>query len=466
MKTRNLAYLFLAALLLGNALFGYRLYSRETPKDADAVMEKLDLFMDVFQQLRANYVDAEEVDIDSLFDNAIKGMVLSLDPFSEFMTPNEFQEFQNQEEDAFGGIGVQVHLVDGVLTVSSTMKGTPAAAAGILAGDRILAIDGEPQQNRALDAIVSKLRGEPGTSVKLAIQREGETKTFDVVLERARIENESVSDVHVIEGTKTGFLRIDWFMDPTAKQFIAALKSLVEQGIDSLIIDLRDNPGGRVDICVDILSCILPEDSLVATLEGRTPAMNTQYKTHASDFRLDEKIPIAVLGDRGTASAAEITISCLRDYHRAVFIGDRTFGKALVQDVKDLGGGRAVKFTIAKYYTKLRTPIQGRGIRPDIEDRLRRKDFIAIYNAKNAGGADAVDPNVKTALEFFASGAQWPEYQGEAEGDYDDLLPQWKRDGQRHYRFFEDSAEPSDEDGEAAEAEDLDAPKETEESLP
>ncbi|GEM_PF-1548407 len=434
---KNLIYVLLSALLIGNAFFGYRLYSRETPKDTEVTMEKLQLLMDVFQQVRANYVDEKDINIDELFDNAIKGMVFSLDPFSEFMNTKEFQDFQRESHDTFGGIGVQIHMQDGLVTVSSALKNTPAAAAGVLAGDQIIAVDDTDTTSMKMENVVKLLRGEPGTKVTITVRRSEEPEPIKIEIIRAMIENLSVSGEHIIEGTKTGYVRIETFLEPTAKQFEEAVKSLEVQGIDSLIIDLRDNPGGQVDSSVDILSYLLPPNSLVATLEGRTPQMNHEYTTHATGYRFPADIPIVVLGNRGTASAAEITISCLRDYHRAAFIGERTFGKALVQDIKDLPGGNAVKFTVAKYYTKLRTPIQGLGIRPDIEDKLTRKDIKAIFEAKSNQESDQVDPNIKTALKFFADGAEWTVYEGKPEGDYDDVLPQWQRDENRRYRMYE-----------------------------
>lgn len=239
---KKLLYSILVVALLANAFFGFRVYSLEIPNDTKEILEKMELFVDVLQQVRANYVDEDEVDIDSLFNSAIKGMVYSLDPFSQFMTPDEFNEFLKQEDDSFGGIGVQVHMQDGLLTVSSVLRGTPAAEAGVLAGDQITAIDGVDQKGKALDEIVGKLRGAPGSKVTVTIKRPDEAEPIEVTLARAIIENESVSDVHVIEGTRTGFLRIDWFMEPTAKQFEKALKELEVKGIDSLIIDVRNNP--------------------------------------------------------------------------------------------------------------------------------------------------------------------------------------------------------------------------------
>lgn len=434
---KKLLYSILVVALLANAFFGFRVYSLEIPNDTKEILEKMELFVDVLQQVRANYVDEDEVDIDSLFNSAIKGMVYSLDPFSQFMTPDEFNEFLKQEDDSFGGIGVQVHMQDGLLTVSSVLRGTPAAEAGVLAGDQITAIDGVDQKGKALDEIVGKLRGAPGSKVTVTIKRPDEAEPIEVPLARAIIENESVSDVHVIEGTRTGFLRIDWFMEPTAKQFEKALKELEVKGIDSLIIDVRNNPGGRVDTCVEILSYFLKPNDLIATLEGRNSNVSSVYKAAPTEYHFPDDLPIAILGDRGSASAAEIMISTLRDYHRAVFIGERTFGKALVQDVRDLGGGNALKFTIAKYYTKEHTPIQGIGIKPDIESKLVRKDYIAIMKAKSKAEADTLDPNVQAALEFFRNGAQWDVYKGNPAGDYPDLLPQWQKDETKHYKLYD-----------------------------
>ena len=200
---------------------------------------------------------------------------------------------------------------------------------------------------------------------------------------------------------------------------------------------MRNNPGGRVDTCVEILSYFLKPNDLIATLEGRNSNVSSVYKAAPTEYHFPDDLPIAILGDRGSASAAEIMISTLRDYHRAVFIGERTFGKALVQDVRDLGGGNALKFTIAKYYTKEHTPIQGIGIKPDIESKLVRKDYIAIMKAKSKAEADTLDPNVQAALEFFRNGAQWDVYKGNPAGDYPDLLPQWQKDETKHYKLYD-----------------------------
>ncbi|MCQ2397071.1 MAG: S41 family peptidase [Lentisphaeria bacterium] len=441
-----------------NVFQGYKVYSREKPEDAEVIMKKLELFMEVLQHIRSEYVDADEIDIDELFDNAIKGMAYTLDPFSEYMTPSEFKSFENDSNDTFGGIGVKVQMLDGYLTVSSTMNGTPAAAAGILAGDKIIAIDGEDQTGKNTDDVIAKLRGDIGSKITLTIKRPETPAPIEITLERAEIANISVSDAHVIEGTSTGYLRVELFATPTVEQFDAALKELEVQNIDSLIIDLRNNPGGQLETCVEMLGRLLPPKSLVATLEGRSSEYNMEYFTSASvPYHFPDKIPIAVLGNRGTASAAEITISCLRDYHRAVFIGERTFGKALVQSVEPLGGSHALKLTTARYFTKLHTQIQGRGIKPDIQSHLRRRDYIAINMAKDINAADKIDPNVRAALKFFEDGAEWPVFTGKEESDYDDILPQWQKDENHRYKVYDYNIYHDLEEGSEAEGQENDS---------
>ncbi|MGN0866083.1 MAG: S41 family peptidase [Oligosphaeraceae bacterium] len=457
--------LVFAVLLLCNVFVGYSLQQTVNQENFTEAMEKMELLLEVLQQVRANYLEQEGTEVGELFDAAIKGMVLSLDPFSSFMTPPEFKEME--EEDVFGGIGVQVHLQEGILTVSSVFRDTPASEAGLMAGDQILAIDGENQQGKKLDEIVGKLRGAPGTEVKVTVRRpkeEGE-ETWDMTMTRREIQNPTINDVHIIQGTKTGFVRIDSFTEATTDQFRSAIQELTEQGMDSLILDLRGNPGGRVKACVDVLSCFLPKDTLVATLEGRGGEIKDVYYTRKLSAYLPPEIPVAVLGDRGTASAAEIAISCLRDYHRAVFIGDRTFGKALVQDVMNLSGGNGLTLTVAQYYTKERTPIQGRGIRPDIPEPLTRQQYLDIAHAKNQEEIDRMDPNIQTALAFFAQGAQWPVYQGKSGGDYEDILPHWRRDDHRQYqmqdfRLYPFSVEESREGEEEAAGEETPASQE------
>ncbi len=443
-----ISLLVLAALLLGNAVVGYSLQNNGSNAAFKESMENMELFLEVLFQIRSNYLEKEGTEPNQLFDAAIKGMVVSLDPFSGFMTPSEYREYERDEADTFGGIGVQVHLQEGILTISSVIRDTPAAESGLMSGDQILAIDGEPQKGKNLDEIVGKLRGEAGTEVKLTLRRpkeEGE-ETWDQVLVRKEIQNPTVNDVHVIQGTKTGFLRLDGFTEPAVEQFRKALQELMDQGIDSLILDLRGNPGGSVSACVDILSFFLPKDSLVASMEGRSEEAKGIYFTRQKSLSFPPEIPIVVLGDRGTASAAEITISCLRDYHRAAFVGDRTFGKALVQDVMNLSNGYGLKLTIAQYFTKEGTPIQGKGIRPDFPDPLTRQQYLEIFNAETLEERDQKDPNIQTALAFFAQGAQWPVYQGNPQGDYDDILPQWHKDAFRQYQMQDFRPFSSEED--------------------
>ena len=431
----------LAALLLVNAVVGYRLQSKEEETGENsqiiAILKKTNLLLEVFQEVHGRYLEREGSETKQLFTAAIKEMMSRLDPYSYFMTPADYQANLTMDRDTSDGIGVKVYFREGILTVSSVLPNTPAAVAGLMSGDQILAVNGKPLRGERQGEMMGKVQGTPGSEVTITVRRpqgEEEEKTWDLTLVRQTIEKSSVDSVHVIQGTRTGFLRIDSFTNPTPTQFRKAILELQDQGIDSLILDLRGNPGGLVPSCVAVLSCLLPKDLLVNVTEYRNGEVGMAWFTEESPVSLPPEIPIVVLGDRGSASCAELAISCLRDHHRAAFVGDRTYGKALIQTVRQLSGGNAISLTVAQDYTKEHSPIQGKGIRPDFPDPLTRQQYMDIYSGKPWEEIDQKDPNIQTALRFFAQGAQWPVYQGNPEGDYEDILPHWRRDAQGQYK--------------------------------
>ena len=403
MKKPSLIFSFFTLALAVNMLVGYRVYSNDELQNGDAAaFEKIAVMMRVLHLIRQDYVDGKSVDYDQLLDNAMHGMVESLDPHSSYMEHDAYEDMKESTDGEFGGLGVLITVRDGALTVIAPMEDTPGARAGILPGDQIVKINGKAVGHRNLAKTVRQLRGKPGTSVTITIKR-GEKEPFDLTLDRAVIEIPSVKNARILEN-KTGYIRVTQFDDKTAPGMETALKELKEQGMTSLIIDLRNNPGGLLISAVDVASFFLPKDTLVVSTEGRRPSQNNDYKTTRSGAY--QKIPIVILVNGGSASAAEILSGCLRDLKRAVLVGEKTFGKGSVQSVIPLSDGSALRLTTAKYFTPSKMVIQGKGIEPSVEVKLTDEERMdVIRRQRNGDPAKAVDPatdkQLATALKYI-----------------------------------------------------------------
>lgn len=398
---RYFSFVFLLLLLL-NLGFGFRVYSKEAAVDgSDQVLQQIDLLMEVLQLIRKNYVDADKVKADDLLLGAISGMVMSLDPYSNFLPPDEMQSLKEETEGEFGGVGISVSMEKGFLTVISTIDETPAHQAGILTGDRIVGVDNTRLESSSLDESVKLLRGPTGSKVVIYIFREGEDRELRFELTRALIPLESVSAVQVIPDTSIGYLRIIQFMEPTAAAVEKALRQLEAKKVNGLILDLRGNPGGLLNSAVDICSFFLPPNQVIVSVEGRNKAADYQEKTRRG-YKFPRKCPVIVLINGGSASASEIAAGCLRDLNRAVLLGEKTFGKGSVQTVHELPDGFALKLTVAKYYTPGRRVIHGAGIQPDISVEISREEYLRISKAAEADKIK-VDSQLRRAVEVLQS---------------------------------------------------------------
>ena len=324
--------------------------------------KQFDLFSEAFERVRDNYV--RPVSDQELINGAIEGMVSGLDPHSSYMDPKSFADMQIQTKGQFGGVGIEVTMEDGLIKVISPIDDTPAAKAGIKAGDFIAAIDGSTIQGMALNDAIDKMRGPVGSKVTLTILRQGEKKPFDVSLARAEIHVDSVKWHR--EGN-VGYIRISAFNEETDSGLEKAVKDLKKQigpALKGYVIDLRNNPGGLLDQAVEVSDDLLNKGEIVST-RGRHPEDTQRYDAKQGDIT-DGK-PIVVLINGGTASAAEIVSGALQDHKRATIEGMTSFGKGSVQTIIPLGeGGGALRLTTARYYTPSGRSIQAEGITPDV----------------------------------------------------------------------------------------------------
>lgn len=363
------------AFLLGilGVSLGLRLSTLEAAPaagDGSEGYSDIAVFTRAMQLIRQDYVDGEKVDFHDLTYSALRGMLSSLDPHSQFMEPEDFLGMQDDTRSQFGGLGIVVSVKDGVLTIIAPMEDTPGFRAGLLPGDQILKVDGVPTEKLDLTDAISQLRGSPGDKISLTILRPAtkEIKTYD--LEREVIKVASVKDAQILPAEltsdfKIGYVRLTQFNDPTARDLREQLAGLEKKGMQALVLDLRFNPGGLLNSAVDVCAQFLPPDQMVVYTEGRTPSQKKVYRT-PSNAKSWAKYPVAVLVNGGSASGAEIVAGALKDLGRAVVVGETTFGKGSVQSVIQLPDGSALRLTTAKYYTPGKQVIHEHGVKPNI----------------------------------------------------------------------------------------------------
>ncbi len=329
----------------------------------------LKLFSDVLDLVEKNYVD--EVDTRDLINKAIQGMVHSLDPHSQLLPPEAFEELQIDTKGEFGGIGIVITMQKGLLTVISPIEGTPAYEAGIDAGDIITEVDGESTKEMMLWEAVKKMRGPKGEPVTITVVREGESEPIEFELVRDIIPIESVRHLALKPGY--GYIRITNFQENTTEDLKAALGDLQNTAgpLKGLILDLRDNPGGLLNQAVLVSDLFLDQGAIVS-IKGRLDRHTKVFEAHPDEDR--HEFPIVILINAGSASASEIVAGALQDHKRGLILGTTSFGKGSVQTVETLRDGYGLKFTIARYYTPDGRSIQAQGIEPDIEVKQRYVD--------------------------------------------------------------------------------------------
>ncbi len=331
--------------------------------EGGSVYEQLDLFGDIFERIRAQYV--EEVSTEDLVTAAINGMLTSLDPHSSYLSAKDFEDMQVQAKGEFGGLGIEVTQEEGFIKVISPMDGTPAAKAGILAGDFITHVDGESILGLMLDEAVEKMRGPVGSEIIITVVREGVPEPFDVSIIRDTIKLTAVRGRTV---GNTVVLRVTTFNDQTTSGLIEALNKGVEElggkeNLDGVVVDLRNNPGGLLNEAISVSDAFLEKGEIVST-RGREAGSGERYNAQPGDL-IDGK-PIVVLINGGSASASEIVAGALQDHRRAIVVGTKSFGKGSVQTLIPLRGDGAMRLTTSRYYTPSGRSIQALGISPDI----------------------------------------------------------------------------------------------------
>ena len=355
--------IFLSIILLGfssNSLLAEEDYS---PLDSPSFFEGLNTFTTVFSQIKLLYVD--EIDDETLFNNAIRGLVEGLDPHSSFLEPKAQSDLSESTMGAFGGLGIVIGTKGEYIEVVSPIDDTPAYRAGLKAGDIILKIGDQNVSQINLEEGVKLMRGRPGTTITLTIGRP-DVPPFEVEITREIITITSAKGLLIDEGI--GYLRIAQFQRPTAALVKSIVLDLVEKNngeLDSLIIDLRNNPGGLLDSSIDISNMFIDEPGIVVYTEGRSPTSNSSFPTKPGDIL--NGAPIVVLMNIGSASASEIVAGALQDHNRAIIMGQESFGKGSVQSMLNLQDGFGLKLTTARYFTPSGRSIQGKGITPDIE---------------------------------------------------------------------------------------------------
>jgi carboxyl-terminal processing protease len=402
---RRLIYGFVMALLTVNLIVGARMYlsSAYAVERKDAAEPNMDLFAGVVEKVRAEYVDGGNLKYRDLIYAALKGMVGSLDPHSVFMDPEEYRELQSDTEGTFGGLGLVVTMKDNYVTVVTPMDGSPGFRAGILAGDRIVKINGKSIEKMSLQDAVKLLRGDPGTQVTVTLQRPSSGLTRDLTLTRAIINVSMIKDVNgqkefPLGADKVGYIRVTQFGNKTDDKLEAALDKLKAQGMKALILDLRWNPGGLLDQAVEVCGKFLPRGQLVVTTEGRDSSQNAIRRAEGHGDELNG-MPIVVLVNLGSASASEIVAGCLQDLHRAIILGGKTFGKGSVQSIFPLDDGSALKLTTAKYYTPSHKVIHEHGITPDIVVPMSDEEEAALIFKRAPGGLESLRPEDRARVE-------------------------------------------------------------------
>ncbi len=380
------------AVVAGRVAFAFNLWPNRDLNHAS------DYFREVAQIVHDNYVDGKSSEYDHLTKSAIHGMVETLDPHSEFLELKDNAELEEDLSGEFGGIGIQVESRKGHVIVIAPMAGTPGERAGIQRGDELISIDGKAVQGETgQEDVVGRLRGKPKTKVVVGLYRPDTGKHFDLTLFRELIRIDSVRDVHVVSDG-VGYIQLTEFSEHTGEQFTQGLNKLLGQGITSLILDLRNNPGGLLDAAVDVAEPFFKKGELIVYTQGRKPSDRDDYKAESDQPPLN--LPVAILINAGSASAAEVVTGALKDMGRAVVVGERSFGKGSVQSIFKLKKGEGLRLTTAKYYTPSGVSIHEKGITPNVEVVMTPEEDNKL--ARQRDRADIVDPKEFAARFGFA----------------------------------------------------------------
>lgn len=402
------------SLLIYALMFSFLTTANVCAKDKEqesqeSTYELLNIFGEVMERTKASYVE-EQTD-KQLIESALNGMLTALDPHSSYLNEEDFKYMNEQTSGKFGGLGIEITMENGVVKVISPIDDTPAAKAGIQAGDFITDIDGQTVIGLTLNEVVSKLRGKPGTKVKITVRRTNE-KPFDVTLKRDEIKVKSVKNE--IKNDDILYVRISAFNEDIDKDIIKAFNDAdkkLKNKLSGLVIDVRNNPGGLLDQAVKVSDLFLEQGEIVST-RSRNEEDTIKYSATAGDIA--HGLPIVVMINEGSASASEIMAGALQDHHRAIILGQKSFGKGSVQTVIPLRNKGAMRITTARYYTPSGRSIQAKGIEPDVDVKQAKLEEIKSY------GLNLSEADLKGALKNEQM-ADKKDANAKKEGEEDDL---------------------------------------------
>ncbi|GAB5561106.1 MAG: S41 family peptidase [Synoicihabitans sp.] len=351
----------------------------------------------VVELVRERYVDADRVDPEALTRDALRGMLRSLDPHSNFLAASDYSQLQEDIDSKFGGIGVQIEFREGFVVVIAPISGTPGERAGILRGDRVLAINGESMVGSSLNEVVAQMRGKPGDPVEITFERQGEEEPVEITVVREVIKVKSVTDVMMLS-EEIGYLRIAQFSAPTAEELRDAMQQLANDGMRSLVIDVRNNPGGLLSSAKEVLDPFFEQGELMVYTEGRTAADREEFRSTSSSRLWN--YPTVVLINSGSASAAEILAGALQDTGKAHVVGETSFGKGSVQSLIRLRAGEGIRLTTGRYYMPSGVTVHEVGVIPDEEVVMSPEDDLNV--ALQRSRRDLSDPAEFEARFGFA----------------------------------------------------------------
>jgi carboxyl-terminal processing protease len=408
-----------AILLLGSGV------GRTIGAVARESYDNLEIFTNILAIVQKNYVDP--VTPKQLIEGAVNGMLNALDPHSAYLTPDLYKELQVDTRGSFGGLGIEITLKNGILTVVSPIEDTPAFTAGIKPGDQILKIEGEFTKDMSLIEAVKKMRGPKGTKITLTLRREGLPDLIDVALTREVIQIRSVKSKLLEKGY--GYLRIAQFQERTDEDLEQAIEKIASKSggrIEGVVLDLRNNPGGLLTQAVRVADSFL-DSGLIVYTDGRLESQKQRYFAHKRKSRTD--FPMVVLVNGGSASAAEIVAGALQDHRRALVLGTQTFGKGSVQTILPLGDDSALRLTTARYYTPRGRSIQATGITPDIIMENEPTLIPAKSSEKNGTDAFIREENLRGHFDVVPTDPEKPAESTDPKTEPEAALPE-VRDGE------------------------------------
>ncbi len=369
-------------------------------KKKDELYRQVELFSDVLAIVDSDYVD--EVKPKEVIYGALKGMLSSLDPHSQFMDPDTYNELKADTEGKFGGLGIEISIKDGLLTISTPLEDTRVWKAGLKASDKIMKINNESTRGIDLSGAMKKLRGKPGEKVNLTILRESKKKFLEFKITRAIIKFNDIKEVKILEDG-IGYIRLVEFRETTPKDLNAAVEKLSRLKMSAFILDLRNNPGGLLESALEITEKFIPKGELIVFTKGRKENQNLRFTSQARHPMLN--LPMAVLINEGSASGSEIVAGALQDYKRATIVGVKSFGKGSVQTVIPLSDGSGLRLTTSKYFTPLGKEIQGKGVIPDLIVNSGQKEEETDEEISESPGLKN-EPAKKEALWDYKSDPQ------------------------------------------------------------